>query len=336
MGPRESDLVAAAPSHGTTTAALAAALAPLWACRYVFRLTPTTPLALPLFGRGAVLRGGFGHAFRRQVCHDLDLVCRACPRYTQCAYPPVFESAPPAHAARLRTFTDIPRPFTFDAPDDPRAQFQPGDELRFGLVVAGHANVHFPLFVSAFRDLARTGLGPRRGGFEIVAVEAEAADGSRHALGHATHDAPRVRAADLLRAGDEERTSLTLRFETPLDLRDGGQNVTRPTFGPLMRRLRDRAAALAAFFGDAPLELDFRGLAARADDVRLVDDRTRRVQVSRVSGRTGARHDIGGLIGEARYEGEALGELMPLVRLGEWIHVGRHAAFGNGRVRVVG
>lgn len=334
MGPWASESTVAA-TQGAGAAALASALAPLWACRYVFRLAPTAPLALPLFGRGGMLRGGFGYAFRRQVCHDLALVCRACPKYAHCAYPPVFESAPPLGAERLRTLTDIPRPFAFDPPDDPRTLFGPGDELGFGLVVVGRANARLPLFVAAFHDLARAGLGPRRGGFTITAVEAQAADGSHHAVvGDSVPDAPQLRAADLLRPGDDARTRVTLRFETPLDLRDGGRPVDRPAFGALIRRLRDRAAALAAFFGDAPLELDFRGLGACAESVRLAEDRTRRVQVSRVSGRTRARHDIGGAIGEARYEGDAVGALMPLIRLGELIHVGRHAAFGNGRLRV--
>jgi hypothetical protein len=313
-------------------------LAPLSACRYVFRLTPTAPLALPLYGRGGVLRGGFGLAFRRRVCHDLDLVCRACPKHAHCAYPDVFESAPPPGSQRLRTFTDIPRPFAFDPPDDPRTLFNPGDELRFGLVVVGRANARLPHFVAAFRDLARTGLGPRRGGFELLAVEAEAADGSLRAVAAESDggEAPQLRAGDLLRPGDAARASVTLRFETPLDLRDGGRVVERPAFGALIRRLRDRAAALAAFFGERPLELDFRSLGERAESVRLAHDRTRRVQVSRLSTRTQARHDIGGLVGEACYEGAAVGALMPLVRLGELIHAGRHAAFGNGRLRVVG
>lgn len=317
---------------------VAAALAPLWVSRYVFRVRPRATLALPAFGRGAILRGAFGHAFRRLVCHDLTLVCRACPLAAACPYPQVFESAPPRGSQRLRNYLDLPRPFVFDPPDDPRSTFGPADTLTFGLTVAGRANAHLSYFVMAFRNLADAGLGPRRAPFELEAVDACAADGrtpvylaTRTAL---RADAPRLRAADLLRPGDLARTSLVLRLLTPLELKDDARRVERAHFGPLVRRLRDRAAALAAFFGDAPLELDFRGLAEQADSVRLVADRTRRVEVRRTSTRTGARHDVGGLLGEARYEGAAIGALMPLVRLGELIHVGRHAAFGNGRIEV--
>ena len=60
------------------------------------------------------------------------------------------------------------------------------------------------------------------------------------------------------------------------------------------------------------------------------------MEVNRRSSRTGQRHDVGGLIGEAEYEGQGIGKLMALVRVGELIHVGKHAAFGNGRMEVQG
>lgn len=150
-----------------------------------------------------------------------------------------------------------------------------------------------------------------------------------------TPTAPLTRASDLLQLIDGARRAVALRFHTPVDLKDGGRAVTRPQFGPLIRRLRDRVAALAAFFGDGPIDVDFRQISAAADSVRLVEDRTRRVDIDRRSARTGQRHDIGGFIGEARYEGDAIGWLMPLLRLGEVIHVGKHAAFGNGWLSVV-
>ena len=141
--------------------------------------------------------------------------------------------------------------------------------------------------------------------------------------------------SDLVKPSDEGKRSLTLRFHTPLELKDRGVSVTRPEFGPLVRRLRDRVAALSAFFGEAPLDLDFRALGDAADAVELVEDRTRRVAVARRSSLTGQRHDIGGFIGEARYRGESIGALMPLIRLGEVVHVGKHAAFGNGCIEAL-
>ena len=110
-----------------------------------------------------------------------------------------------------------------------------------------------------------------------------------------------------MKPGDSERTNLTLRFSTPLDLKARGVPVGIPEFAPLIRRLRDRANALATFFADGPLTLDFKGISALAEGVSLVKNGTRLIEVNRTSSRTGQRHDVGGLIGEAAYEGEGIG-----------------------------
>lgn len=319
---------------------LAEALGPLWFVRHRITIVPRSPLVLPLMTRGSVLRGAFGITLRRLVCHDLTLACRACPLEATCPYPQTFEPRPPAGAERLSALQDVARPFVFDPPTDEQAEFAPGTPVTFGLVTVGRASRLVPYFVSAFRNLADEGLGPRRAPFDLAEVAALDARGTPTALYQSTSPlvrlaAPTLRAADLVRPSDAERTRVTLRFVTPLELKDQGAPVHRPELGAIVRRLRDRANMLSTFFADAPLALDFRGLSALADGVRLLDDRTRPVHVSRRSSRTGQRHDVGGLLGEATYEGSGIATLMPLLRLGEAIHVGKHAAFGNGRVGVL-
>lgn len=341
-------------------------LARLWFVRYRMRLVPRAPLVLPLHGRGAILRGAFGITLRGLVCHDMTLECRACPLHAQCPYPDTFEPAPPEGGNRLSNFSDIPRPFVFDPPTDERVEFRPGETVEFGLTAVGRASRLAPYFVTTFRKLADDGLGPRRARFDLVEVVALGRGGGEtvgrdgmEVLSRFTAVGPRERAraaeipiyknteslvhiaapalcaGDLVRPDDACLTRMTLRFATPVDLRDCGAPVAIPEFGPIIRRLRDRASSLAAFFGDGPLELDFKGVSALADTVRLVENRTRVVTVNRRSSKTGQRHDVGGFVGEATYDGEAIGRLMPLVRVGEVIHVGKHAAFGNGRMEVV-
>ena len=358
-----------APTQPLQVHVMAADLAPLWFVRYRMRLVPRAPLVLPLYGRGAILRGAFGTTLRGLVCHDMALECRACPLRAQCPYPNTFETAPPEGGDRLSSFSDIPRPFVFDPPTDERTEFRSGETLEFGLTAIGRASHLAPYFVTAFRKLADDGLGPRRARFELVEVvalgrrggetaEAAEADGIRTVPGFAAVGsrecvtvadipiykntepivritAPALRAGDFVPSDDASRTRLTLRFPTPVDLRDRGVRVDVPEFGPLVRRLRDRASSLAVFFGDGPLQLDFKGISALANTVRLVKNRTRLLTVNRRSSKTGQRHDIGGFTGEATYEGEGVGRLMPLVRVGEVMHVGKHAAFGNGRMEVV-
>lgn len=50
-----------------------------------------------------MLRGGFEISFRRLVCHDLDLECRACVLVRECPYPSVFRPSPPEGSAAPRS-----------------------------------------------------------------------------------------------------------------------------------------------------------------------------------------------------------------------------------------
>jgi hypothetical protein len=330
-----------APIPVATDLVSAEALSALWFVRYHITLVPRSALVVPLHSRGSMIRGAFGMALRRLVCHDVDLSCRACPLEASCAYPQTFEPRPPANADRLSNLQDAPRPFVFDPPAAESAEFAPGQPVTFGLTAIGRAARLVPYFVSAFRNLADEGLGPRRARFDLLEVAALDAVGTRTAIYQNTTPlvrltAPTLRAADLVKPGDTARTSLTLRFSTPLDLKDQGVPVGIPEFAPLIRRLRDRANALSTFFADGPLSLDFKGISAVAEGVKLVRNATSLIEVNRRSSRTGQRHDVGGLIGEAEYKGEGIGRLMALVRVGEVMHVGKHAAFGNGRMEVVG
>ena len=291
--------------------------------------------------RGQSFRGALGYAFRRLVCHDLDLDCRECPLVPHCPYPAVFRAQPRDGMPRLSSFTDIPQPFVLAAPTLSQDGFEQGEAFDLGLTLAGVAATQFPYFLMALRNLADEGLGPSRARFDIVEVASilpahadEEVFRERDTKVRPIHRS--FRARDLHRPGDEVRSSLRLRFVTPMEIKDGGRVTTKPEFGPLFRRLRDRANALASFFGDGPFEIDFRGLGDLANTVRLVEDGTIFRSRDRTSSRTGQTHPIEGFSGEAAYEGDAIAEFMPFLRLAEWISVGKHATFGNGRVEVVG
>ena len=55
---------------------------------------------------------------------------------------------------------------------------------------------------------------------------------------------------------------------------------------------------------------------------------------SRYSGRQRQRVEMGGLVGRVTYEGD-LSDYLPLLVLGELVHVGKGTVFGNGQYRIV-
>jgi CRISPR/Cas system endoribonuclease Cas6 (RAMP superfamily) len=134
--------------------------------------------------------------------------------------------------------------------------------------------------------------------------------------------------------GNASVQRLTIRFLTPTFLRADGEVVRRPELHHLFKRLRDRINTLSTFFGDGPLDVDFKGLGERAEKVRTVSVQTDWVERFRTSSKTRQRHELSGFVGEASYEGE-LTEFLPWLAVGELVHVGKHAAWGNGKIELV-
>ncbi len=98
----------------------------------------------------------------------------------------------------------------------------------------------------------------------------------------------------------------------------------------LIRNLLRRLSSLAYFHHGWELDLDFTGLIERAAGVRLVEDNTRWVNWERYSSRQDSKMNLGGVVGTVVYEGD-LDEFIPLLRLGELVHVGKGAVFGMGK-----
>jgi len=118
---------------------------------------------------------------------------------------------------------------------------------------------------------------------------------------------------------------------TPTFIRADGQVIREPEFHHIFKRLRDRINALSTFFGDGPLDVDFRGLGDRSEKIRKIGGRFEWLDRARTSTKTGLRHELSGFVGEATYEGE-LEEFLPWLAMGELVHVGKHAPWGNGRL----
>jgi hypothetical protein len=103
----------------------------------------------------------------------------------------------------------------------------------------------------------------------------------------------------------------------------------------LVKALLGRVSSLSYFHCGQRWEVDFRGLIDRAADrVRTAEVGSGWADWSRFSGRQQQRVEMGGLAGQVTYEGD-LRDYLPLLALGELVHVGKGTVFGNGKYRIV-
>lgn len=292
-------------------------------------------LVLPPY-KGSTLRGGFGRVFRRIACSQRHADCSQCLLKDACPYAYIFETSPPRDAQVLKNLDAVPRPFILEPPLETKTDYRPGESLVFGLTLIGRATGYLPYFIVCLDELGREGIGKGRRPYTLHEIRSLDRDGVEHVVFRAEDRRVRaasttIRGADLfagihLTAG---WTHLGLEFLTPTRLKHQDRWANRMDFHILIRGLLRRLSSLAYFHHGWEWKADYAGLIARAGAVTTLREDTRWVDWERYSARQDARIALGGLVGTVVYEGN-LQEFLPLILLGEHIHVGKGTVFGMG------
>jgi hypothetical protein len=296
-------------------------------------------IGLPAYA-GSTLRGAFGHAFRRVACPFRQ--CPPCLVPASCPYTYVFETPPPPGAPIMGRVDAAPHPFVFEPPPARESAYEPGEEIRFDLVLIGRAIELLPYFAYALGGMAERGLGKGRGKAELVEI-LDATDpsaparrlydgSSRTLLARPSSSTEHIALSTEHSLAD---AGVSIRFLTPTRLKFDAHLTSDLEFHILWRNLMRRLAVLSAFHCGRPLDVDFKASIARAEAVACTDRRIRWVDWERYSARQETTMKLGGFVGEATFAGD-LADFLPALRLGELVHVGKGTTFGLGRFRLEG
>jgi hypothetical protein len=247
-----------------------------------------------------IFRGAFGDIFRRIA--------------ENAAYARMFEPRASTPESGPSGFNDRPRPFVLRAAPLDGRRFEPGEHFTLEVNVFDPEVPALDYFTRSFEQLREEGLGPGRPRVDLQAA----------------HELPRV-TADLT-PRDESVSKITVDFLTPTELKSGGDTLRDAPFDVLFRRTRDRLSGLIGLYQPSSDSVDFRGLGERASSVRTTSARFDQHDYQRRSSRTGQIHPLGGITGQAEYEGE-LTEFLPWLEAAWWTGVGRLTVWGNGMIR---
>ena len=294
-----------------------------------FCFTATDSIHFPPGKSANILRGAFGIIFRSIACVSTCPGAQTCDLRRSCAYARIFE--PRAEGDGPSGLADWPRPFVFRAAHLDGRTLRPGDHFHFDLHVFDLRDPVLAYFVLTFAQLAREGLGPRRGRAHLDVVWQQ--DVCLFDSGRFRIDTPPEPLTVSLIPSSEPLRSITVQFLTPLELKSNEGLAGKPEFSVLFSRARDRVSTLRELYGAGPLELDFRGMGERARLVHMTAFQGEQVETERRSSRTGQVHSIGGILGLALYEGD-LREFLPILRAAEWTGVGRQTVWGKGHIAV--
>jgi hypothetical protein len=280
-------------------------------------------LEFPAAGASNIIRGALGVVLKKMEDGGVSR-----------AYSRLFA---PVRTSGASGFADPPRPFVLRAGALDGRRIERGERFHFDLHLFKQSDQALSQLALAFGQLVESGLGPRRAGVALESIEllGRSCRPSQTVFVNggvvASHPPPLV----LPLSGERASASrVQVAFLTPTELKSNGVLVGAPEFGVLFARLRDRISALCDLYGGGPLPIDFRGMGARAGQVRLVDSSLEWHTQERHSSRTGQTHPLGGFTGTATYEGD-LSEFLPWLRAGYWTGVGRQTVWGKGMIRLL-
>ena len=127
---------------------------------------------------------------------------------------------------------------------------------------------------------------------------------------------------------------LHLNFLTPTRLKFEGRLSPKLEFHILIRNLLRRISLLSYFHCENELDLDFKAIIQKAEEVRVEKSNLTWFDWERYSNRQDTTMKMGGFIGSITFEGN-FEPFMPFLSLGEYIHVGKGTSFGLGKYKVI-
>lgn len=302
------------------------ALQPLPVIRLYFEAKTLGMLKLPDY-TGSMLRGAFGHAFRRLSCMTRAKTCNGCPLLVTCPYSLIFETAANSQQV-LADSVQAPKPYSIEPPPHGYQRLQQGDPFGFAMVLYGHAAQQLPLIILAWERALERGLGSDQQACKLVSVHMGNPDMPIYTPGSQIHLHPATAAANSLDWSGRQQA--ILHFATPLRLQRQGKVLGMRELDPrtLIVTLARRYQMLTSAWQPNAPTLDFRQIGELASQLQM-ETRLHWLDFERYSSRQQQTTPLGGLVGELQLTGN-LEPLASLLELGQTLHIGKETTFGLG------
>lgn len=294
--------------------------------RITTTLQATQTVAWPHFA-GSTLRGAFGRALRRAACITGQDKCTGCPLRNSCAYGVVFDPAAPAQPLHPSFRDGLPH-YLVQPPALGACQLQAGQTQSFDLLLLPGTQAHHGLIEHTLHN----------------AVEKELfAPGLFKLMGTQTSQTPVLLASTATPAHTQATTGhITLRWLTPLRLQHQGKPIfkAQQLDAPgLVRAMLRRQMQWQQITDQKPAAPPTLGQPDPMHQAHTCTLDTRNLQwhdIHRHSSTQNQKLPMGGLIGSATLRGPvaALQTLLPLLLMGEQLHIGKETVMGLGRYQL--
>lgn len=321
--------------------------------RITTTLQATQTVAWPHFA-GSTLRGAFGRALRRAACITGQKECTGCPLRNSCAYGVVFDPAAPALPLHPSFRDGLPR-YLVQPPAIGASQLHAGQIQSFNLLLLPGTQTHHGLIEHSLRNAVEKELFAP-GLFKLMGTQTnQITIPFGPALAPAPTTTAKTTALPTLPAPatdpsqtntthpNQANTHITLRWLTPLRLQHQGKPVFKPQqldapsfIRALLRRQLQLQQMTYPQAGTPTVAPNAQNPLHHAQACTLNTSHLHWHDIQRHSSTQNQKLPLGGLIGSATLSGpaEALQALMPLLQLGEQLHMGKETVMGLGRYQL--
>ena len=323
--------------------------------KLVFEFKISGTLTLPIFS-GPIIRNQFGSAFKRVSCEllldDVDpkkTFCNKCSAVEFCPFVYVFES-PQEYLSKINP---PPPNFVLSTPINLKTIFRESDTFEFGFTLLGKSYQFILPVIEGARRIGKTGFKNAKSTESLILNKVyleNPYNGERQA--YFSRRLGIFFEIDKFEAKEaEEKISrlissdtLTIKFVSPLEFTLDKQKNPELTFANLIR-LIIRRANLLAIYNEEENDQAKKPLMSIYDTNKLIDN-AKTVETleydfysfvndyDRLSHSTGKLLKFDGIIGQVTYKGD-FSQFIPLLLLGEQLHIGKHTSYGFGEYKIV-
>ncbi|MBO1270824.1 CRISPR system precrRNA processing endoribonuclease RAMP protein Cas6 [Shewanella sp. 4t3-1-2LB] len=296
--------------------------------RYRFNCVVTSAIQLPFFS-GSALRGAFGHVLRKTSCMTRQSDCTGCPLRQTCPYSVIFDPLPAVNTSIKPEQT--PPAYILEPLPLGTRELKAGDAFHFQMVLLGEARHQLALIVFVWEQLLARGLRIPEGQGRLLSVD-WLLDQHQSVRVYQPKAALVSHSAELQIPAIPAADTCSLNFVTPTRIRQEGHkmNAQSMDLAALLQAIERRIRLLNKQFG---WQWDL-ATPALPSAMKINQPLLRWQDWVRYSSRQEQEMILGGVLGEWIVSFSELHAWWPMLYLGQWLHVGKNAAFGMGQYQL--
>lgn len=303
-----------------------------------------------------ILRGNLGNQLLTMACLQQG-DCKSdgqCQQAYDCLYGKLFQTKVPKDSTILRHQQSAPRPFVFDFPEwilekDAAATkrcytYSPDKPLEFNLILFGQALEHLTHIIFALDQFGRKGLydKTRDERVPIILEQIDSLDSLHDSQGTRLFSGAVKKVFDSLQILNaktwlnnlptkKDSYSVHIDFLSPTQLKYKKNLLPKPSVEALIRGLLRRLMGLSYVHCQTPLDIDAKALISSSQQAVEKHNHIQTSAMGHYSKRQRQSVYLGGFYGTINFDNVAA-SLLPLLRLGEILHVGKSTVYGLGKM----